>query len=331
MSRYFPPYNNSSENITVELDLSNYATKTDLKNVTHVDVSGYALKSNLDALKTEIDKIDTDKLKTVPDDLAKLSNVVKNDTVKKTEFTPLKNKVDGIDTNNFVSGTKFEKDIKDLDDTIHQLEKRIPDVSRLATKSSIISLLPTSTFNSKITEVENKIKTVDNKIPSTTGLATKTELTAVENKIPDANGFVKKGDYATEITSIKNDYLTNASLVSKLNDLKAQHIADEMKKVDDKIKKNASDILGFETRLKQKEDIVDEGQRENNFNRGFYHYLQKSYLVYECRTYSFKKNTSRKLTTWKSTGTDNLSTNSDVKAISNGILLLPTLKNECKI
>ena len=192
MSRYFPPYNNSSENIKVELDLSNYATKTDLKNVTHVDVSSYALKSNLAALKTEIDKIDTGKLKTVPDDLAKLSNVVKNDTVKKTEFTSQKNKVDGIDTNNFVSRTKFEKNIKDLDDTIDQVEKRIPDVSRLATKSSITSLLPTSTFNSKITEVENKIKTVDNKIPSTTSLATKTELTAVENKIPDANSFVKK-------------------------------------------------------------------------------------------------------------------------------------------
>ena len=223
MSRYFPPYNNSSENIKVKLNLSNYATKTDLKNVTHVDVSSYALKSNLAALKTEIDKIDTDKLKTVPDDLAKLSNVVKNDTVKKTEFTPLKNKVDGIDTDNFVSRTKFEKDIKDLDDTIDQVEKRIPDVSGLATKSSITSLLPTSTFNSKITEVENKIKTVDNKIPSTTGLVTKTELTAVENKIPDANGFVKKSDYATEITSIKNDYVSNPSLDSKLNDLKAQH------------------------------------------------------------------------------------------------------------
>ena len=192
MSRYFPPYNSSSENIKVELDLSNYATKTDLKNVTHVDVSSYALKSNLAALKTEIDKIDTGKLKTVPDDLAKLSNVVKNDTVKKTEFTSQKNKVDGIDTNNFVSRTKFEKNIKVLDDTIDQVEKRIPDVSRLATKSSITSLLPTSTFNSKITEVENKIKTVDNKIPSTTSLATKTELTAVENKIPDANSFVKK-------------------------------------------------------------------------------------------------------------------------------------------
>ena len=64
-------------------------------------------------------------------------------------------------------------------------------------------------------------------------------------------------------------------------------------------KKNASDILGFESRLKQKEDIVDEGQRENSFTRGFYHYLEKSYLVYECRTYSFKKNTTSKLTTWK--------------------------------
>ena len=73
------------------------------------------------------------------------------------------------------------------------------------------------------------MKTVDNKIPSTAGLATKTELTAVENKIPDTSGLVKKSD-ATEITSIKNDYVTNASLDNKLNDLKAQHIADEVKK-----------------------------------------------------------------------------------------------------
>ena len=230
MIRYFPPYNNSSENIKVELDLSNYATKTDLKNVTHVDVSSYALKTNLAALKTEVDKIDTNKLKTVPDDLAKLSNVVKNDTVKKTEFTPLKTKVDGIDTDNFVSRTKFEKGIKDLDDTIDQVGKRIPDVSGLATKSSITSLLSTTTFNSKITEIENKIKTVDGKVSSITGPATKTELTAVENKIPDTSGLVKKSDYATEVTSIKNDYVTNASLDSKLNDLKAQHIADEVKK-----------------------------------------------------------------------------------------------------
>ena len=77
MSQYFPPYNNSSGNIKGELDLSNYATKKDIKYITHVDTSSYALKTNLAALKTEVDKIDTGKLKTVPDDLAKLSNVVK--------------------------------------------------------------------------------------------------------------------------------------------------------------------------------------------------------------------------------------------------------------
>ena len=75
MSQYFPPYNNSSENIKVELDLSNYATK---KDITHIDTSSYALKTNLANFKTEVDKINTDKLKTVPDDSAKLSNVVKS-------------------------------------------------------------------------------------------------------------------------------------------------------------------------------------------------------------------------------------------------------------
>ena len=184
MIKYFPPYKNSSDNIKVELDLRNHATKTDLKNVTHVDVSSYALKTNLAALKTEVDKIDTGKLKTVPDDLAKLSNVVKNDTVKKTEFTPLKNKVDGIDTNNFVLRTKFEKDIKDLDD-------KIPDVSVLAKKSSVTYL---------ITEAEGKIDKISKKLPYSTGLASKTKLTAVENKIPDVIGLVKKSDY---------DYVTN--------------------------------------------------------------------------------------------------------------------------
>ena len=82
-SQYFLQYENYSNNIKVQLDLTNYATKDDIKNITHVDVSSYATKTNLAALKTEVDKIDTDKLKTVPADLAKLSNVVKNDVVKK--------------------------------------------------------------------------------------------------------------------------------------------------------------------------------------------------------------------------------------------------------
>ena len=87
MSTYYPPYKSSNNNIKVELDLANYATKEDVKNIAHVDVSSYATKTNLAALKTEVDQIDTDKLKTVPADLAKLSNVVKNDLVKKIDYS----------------------------------------------------------------------------------------------------------------------------------------------------------------------------------------------------------------------------------------------------
>ena len=100
MSKYFPPYGSSIKNIKVELDLSNYATKDDVKNITHVDVSSYARITNLAALKTEVDKIDTDKLKAVPNDLAKLSNVVKNDVVKKTDYntevTSKENQIAGV-------------------------------------------------------------------------------------------------------------------------------------------------------------------------------------------------------------------------------------------
>ena len=121
MSQYFPPYNNFSKNIKVQLDLSNYATKNDVENITHVDVSSYATKTNLAALKTEVDKIDTDKLKTVPDDLAKLTNVVKNKVVKKTDFS----------ADNYVTRTKFSTDTNSLDDKIDKVEKKIPDISSL--------------------------------------------------------------------------------------------------------------------------------------------------------------------------------------------------------
>ena len=86
MSTYYPPYKSLGQNVKVELDLTNYATKTDLKNTTHVDVSSFASKTNLAALKSEVDKIDTDKLKTAPVDLAKLTKAVKNDVVKKTDY-----------------------------------------------------------------------------------------------------------------------------------------------------------------------------------------------------------------------------------------------------
>ena len=90
MSQYFPKLFRSFErNINVKVDLSNYATKTDLKNVTHVDTSSFALKTNLANLKTEVDKLDIDKLVPVPVDLSKLSDVVKYDVVKKTVYDKL--------------------------------------------------------------------------------------------------------------------------------------------------------------------------------------------------------------------------------------------------
>ena len=92
----------------MELDLSSYAKKTDLKNVTHVDISSFALKTNLANLKTGVDKLDIAKLVPVPNDLAKLSNIVKNDVVKNTVYDKLVTKVDNIDTTGFVLKTKYD-------------------------------------------------------------------------------------------------------------------------------------------------------------------------------------------------------------------------------
>ena len=142
MSKY---YRSSSNNVKVELDLANYATKTDLKNITYVDVSSFANKTNLAALKTEVDKIDVDKLKTVPVDLAKLTNAVEHDLVKKTVYntkvTSLEGQLAGItknttdnladitklkavDTYSFVLKTKLSSDVTTLENKIDAGDKK---------------------------------------------------------------------------------------------------------------------------------------------------------------------------------------------------------------
>ena len=95
-------------------------------------------------------------------------------------------------------------------------------------------------------------------------------------------------------------------MTNRLNDLKSQHIATEVKTIDDKTKKNATDILGFESRLKQKEDIIDEVQRENALMSGRDYYLDKMYPFYECKAFSFKY-TSGQINLWKSTGLNHYS------------------------
>ena len=142
MTPYYSPIRSSRNNIEVELDLANYATKTELNNITHVDVSSFASKTNLAALKTEVDKIDADKLKTTPANLTKLTNAIENDVVKKTDYNAkvtsieaqiaglTKNTVDNladqlkaIDTNSFVTRTKFSVDTNTLDDKIDGVGK----------------------------------------------------------------------------------------------------------------------------------------------------------------------------------------------------------------
>ena len=200
MSQHFPkPYELFGGDINVKVDLSNYGTKTDLKNVSHVDVSSFALKSDLANLKTEVDKLDIDKLTPVPNDLAKLSNVVKNGVAKKTEYNKLVTKVDNIDTTGFVLKAKYDTDNSKIEkilkqgsgvaskDELDAVENKIPDVNNLVVKAD---------FNSKITEVENKI-------PSISGLATNSALTVVENKIPDISGLATKRNYNTKTSEIE--------------------------------------------------------------------------------------------------------------------------------
>ena len=201
---YYPPYKSSSNNIKVELDLTNYLTKTDLKNITHVDVSSFASKTNLAALKTELDKIDVDKLKTVPVDLAKFTSAVENDLVKKTVYNTkvtsiggqiagiTKNTIDNLaditklkptDTNSFVLKTKPASDVTTLQNKIDTIDKKIPDISGLATKTSLNAYLQTSTFNSKVNEVENKIKAAD--------IITKSANTKANTIRSDLPGYAK--------------------------------------------------------------------------------------------------------------------------------------------
>ena len=108
LDKCFPkPFRSFGRNINVKVDLSNYATKTDIKDISHADTSSFALKTNLANLKTEVDKFDINKL--VPD-LSKLSNIVKNDVVKKTVCDKLVAKVNAIDTSDFFLKTKYDTD-----------------------------------------------------------------------------------------------------------------------------------------------------------------------------------------------------------------------------
>ena len=164
MSTFYPElYEPFGRDINVTVDLSNYARKADLKNATDVDTSSFASKTTLATLKTEVDKLDIDKLAAVPTDLSKLSNVVKNDVVTK---------VNNIDTNDFVLKSKYDTDRKETElenkipsvtdfvkeTKLTELENKISDIINLATKTelTVCNLVKKTDYNTKVTEIENK-------------------------------------------------------------------------------------------------------------------------------------------------------------------------------
>ena len=180
-SQYFlKPYEPFGGDINVKADLSNYATKADVKKILHLDTSSFALKTNLANLKTEIYKLDIDKLVPLPVDLSKLSDVVKNVVVKKTEYDKLVGKVNNIDTSGFVLKTKYDADKSEL-------ENKIPDTSGFVKKTD---------YNAKITDIEGKIPDVSN-------LATKNALTTVENKMLEFSNLVKEQIITLKLQKLK--------------------------------------------------------------------------------------------------------------------------------
>ena len=181
MSQYFPkPFWSFWRNINVKGDLSNYATKTDLKNVKHIDTSSFAQKTNLAGLKTEVDKLDIGKLTTVPVNLNKLNDNVKMRLLKKSVYDKLAAKVNNIDTSDFALNTKYNTDKPEL-------EKKIHDNSGLVKKTN---------YDIKLTELENEIPDVSNS-------AAKTALITGENEIPSISSLVKKTDYDSNISELE--------------------------------------------------------------------------------------------------------------------------------
>ena len=179
MIQYFlKPYEPFGRDINVKFNLSNYATKADLKNAAGIDTSKLAPKPDLVSLKAEVDKLDIDKLVSVPVDLSKLSDVIKH-VVEKAVHDKLVEKVNNIDTSGFVLKTKYDTNIK------------IPDTVGLSNKTD---------YNDKITETENKI-------PSISSLATNAALTIVENKIPNHSSLVKNQTTTQKLVKLKRNLL----------------------------------------------------------------------------------------------------------------------------
>ena len=184
---YFPEPKSLGGRVNVALDLSNYATKTDLKTVTGVHASKIAKKVDLANLKSNLDKLDIDKLNIVPTNLSNLkSKVYKLDVDKLVAVSVYFSKLSDVVKNDVAR--------KDVDNAkIKNIESKMPDTTNLATNACL----------------NTKINAVKGEIPNIYNLATTTAVTAVENRIPNVSNLVKKTDYNTKISEIENKITTD--------------------------------------------------------------------------------------------------------------------------
>ena len=132
MSKYFQKsYEPFGGDINVIVDLSNYATKRNIKNITHVDISNFALKTNLANLKTEADKLDINKLGNLPNNLSKLKTKVDKLDINKLVPVPVDlGKLSNVAKNEVVRKTEYNAKIKNIED-------KIPDIRNLTTKTNL--------------------------------------------------------------------------------------------------------------------------------------------------------------------------------------------------
>ena len=263
----------------------------------------------------------------IPLDLSKLTDVLKNYVVKKTEYNKLFTKVDNIDTTNFVSRTKFGKDGLDFDNKVYKVDKKIQDVSDLVKKTdvnskiievegkipSIIGLVKKTDFSSKVTEIEGKIPDVSSLITKTNF---NTKITEIECKIPDVISLITKTNFNTKITDIEGKIPDISSLITK-TDFNAK-----LKAITDRVTKNIFKHLLIENELKK----LKKNDLSYFTGRNYFGDHNINYLVFEV-SYKYLNlyNDSNKIVcSWSSKGVSK----EIIKAPrSNNNILYPTAEN----
>ena len=189
MSQYFPkPCRSFGGSVKVELDLSIYAIKAELKNATGIGASSFAKKTDLVNLKSDADKLDIDRLKNVPNNLNSLKSKVDKLEVDKKVPAPFNlSKLSDTVKNDVVKNDVYNAKIKIIED-------KMPEITNLATYASLNA----------------QIKKVEIEIPIITNLATIAALTTVENKIPNVSDLIKKADYDVKISEMESKYFATS-------------------------------------------------------------------------------------------------------------------------